>query len=257
MSRGILFDFDDTLVETTVFFNEAKKQFAGLMENFGVPPGEALDTLNRFDIANVKKYGGFLKQCFPEALGQTYEFYCRKNGRPYSEKMRKEIEDLGWWVFAQPVRPVPGAEEVLARLKPHFPLFLATKGDPVLQLKRVGESGLESWFKNIYVLEDKNRDIYRKIAAEQKLQPKASWMVGNSMKSDINPARMAGFNCIYICHPHTWDYEDEDPVGGHVCVEALHQVPQVVQLPQDAAFFPLPPGVPAAAKTVFSGGSHA
>ena len=228
MTSGILFDFDDTLVETTVYFNAAKKYFAARMKEIGFPPEESLVTLNHFDIINVQKCGGFLKHCFPEALGQTYEFYCRRFGLDCNEKLRKEIEDLGWWVFAQPVQPVPGAEEVLARLQPQYPLFLATKGDPVLQLGRVKESGLTRWFRHVYVLDNKIRETYQRIAAEQRLRPPASWVVGNSMKADINPARLAGYNCIYIYHPHTWDYEEEEPVGGHVSVETLNDMLQVV-----------------------------
>lgn len=228
MTAGILFDFDDTLVETTVYFNVAKDRFAGIMEGLGFPPEEALNALNRFDIENVRKCGGFFKQCFPEALGQTYEFYCKSYGVAHERLRRKEIEGLGWWVFSQPVRPVPGAEDVLSSLHGRFPLFLATKGDPGLQYERVSESGLSRWFKGIYVLTDKSREAYIKIASEQNLRPFASWVVGNSMKSDINPARIAGFNCIYIHHPHTWDYEEEEPVGGHVSVESLSEVPWVL-----------------------------
>lgn len=228
MTAGVLFDFDDTLVETTIYFNMAKDMFAGIMEGLGFPPEEALTVLNRFDIENVQKCGGFFKQCFPEALGRTYEFYCKSYGVPQERLRRKEIEDLGWWVFSQPARPLPGAEGVLSSLHGRFPLFLATKGDPGLQYERVRGSGLSRWFNRIYVLTDKSRDTYIKIASEQNLRPVASWVVGNSMKSDINPARTAGFNCIYVHHPHTWDYEEEVPVGGHVSVEYLSEVPRVL-----------------------------
>jgi putative hydrolase of the HAD superfamily len=35
-------------------------------------------------------------------------------------------------------------------------------------------------------------------------------MIGNSPRSDINPALAAGFNAIYIPHPHTWRLEHEE-----------------------------------------------
>ncbi len=230
MSCGILFDFDDTLVETTVHFNRAKDRFSAKMTALGFPGVEALEVLNAFDIQNVRCRGGFFKECFPLALGETYEYYCRSYGRKCVPQQKKEMENMGWWVFEQPVRPMKGAREVLRRLCGILPLFLATKGDPLVQHGRIEESGLSGYFNKVYVLVDKNSSAFRDIALEQRLKPSVSWVVGNSMKSDINPALKAGFNCIYIQHPHTWDFEDEAPLGGHVNVDSLAVVPGMVGL---------------------------
>ena len=34
-------------------------------------------------------------------------------------------------------------------------------------------------------------------------------MIGNSPKSDINPALAAGLNAVYVPHPRTWSLERE------------------------------------------------
>lgn len=224
MGRGILFDFDDTLVETTVYFNEAKSRFAMLMAGMGFPVEKSLATLNELDIKNVQQSGGFFKDCFPRALGETYEYYCGLYGINPCSKKQQEIENLGWSVYQQPVRPIQGAEEVLAHLAGKYPLFLATKGEPAVQSLRVEQSGLARWFEKVYVLSAKDAAAYTSIAREQGIKPPLSWVVGNSMKSDINPALQAGFNCIYIHHPHTWDFEDEEPLGGHFCVKSLENI---------------------------------
>jgi putative hydrolase of the HAD superfamily len=113
MQCGILFDFDDTLVETTVHFNAAKEKFAGIMSSLNFPAEEALDVLNRNDIRNVRQCGGFFKECFPRALGETYEYYCRTFNRDINRALKKEIEDLGWQVYEQPAEPVKDAGTVL------------------------------------------------------------------------------------------------------------------------------------------------
>ncbi|MGH3579829.1 MAG: HAD hydrolase-like protein [Mycobacterium sp.] len=41
------------------------------------------------------------------------------------------------------------------------------------------------------------------------LDPRATWMIGNSPRSDINPALAAGLNAVYIPHPDTWSLEHE------------------------------------------------
>jgi putative hydrolase of the HAD superfamily len=35
-------------------------------------------------------------------------------------------------------------------------------------------------------------------------------MIGNSPKSDINPALEAGLNAVLVPHPHTWVLEHQD-----------------------------------------------
>jgi putative hydrolase of the HAD superfamily len=35
-------------------------------------------------------------------------------------------------------------------------------------------------------------------------------MIGNSPKSDINPALAAGLSAVYVPHPRTWGLEKED-----------------------------------------------
>ncbi|HWI54677.1 MAG TPA: hypothetical protein VNT57_03220, partial [Desulfobacteria bacterium] len=77
--KGCILDFDDTLVETTIYFDKAKERFAEKMYLLGFPVEEALDILNHFDISNVLECGGFHKECFPKALVQTYEHYCGKH----------------------------------------------------------------------------------------------------------------------------------------------------------------------------------
>jgi putative hydrolase of the HAD superfamily len=225
---GVLFDFDDTLVETTIHFNVAKEKFAGIMSSLNFPAGEALETLNRNDIRNVKNCGGFFKECFPRALAETYEYYCNIFRCEISYTLRKEIEDLGWQVYEQPAEPIKNAGTVLKCLHAKYPLYLATRGEPLVQKARLEQSGLAPWFKKIYVLTEKSTDAYQQIASEQRIMPQSSWVIGNSMKSDINPALKAGFKSIYIHHPHTWDYEDEDPIGGHINVESLLDVLSII-----------------------------
>lgn len=226
--QGCIFDFDDTLVEATVYYDIAKEQFARKMREFGFPDEEALEVLNRFDISNVLKCGGFHKECFPDALVQTFEFYCQMNRRTVCQDTKKWMADLGWWVFDQPVRTIPGAVEVVARLSALMPLFLATKGDMEIQNRRLEESGLRQYFKKIYIVPDKTHLEYAAIARENGLEPRLSWVIGNSMKGDINPGLRSGFNCIHVFHRNTWDYEEEHPVGEFFSVHDISEVPAII-----------------------------
>jgi putative hydrolase of the HAD superfamily len=47
---------------------------------------------------------------------------------------------------------------------------------------------------------------------ERQLDPARTWMIGNSPRSDINPALAAGLNAVFIPHQHTWRLEQEEVV---------------------------------------------
>lgn len=231
MSGAILMDFDDTLVETTVYFEMAREKYSRYMADLGFPLEEVLEVLDRADIENVNKYGGFLKECFPHAMAQTYHHFCNIKKIKSRDDIRLKVEAMGWWVFDQPPVLIPGVGEVLEELSACYPLYLTTKGDPSLQLERVSRSGLSSFFKKIYVLKDKTHREYSEIAGAHGLIPGSSWVVGNSIKSDINPGLKAGFNCIYIPNRYTWHHEMEEPLGGHHTLGAITEVPPLVKSP--------------------------
>jgi len=227
-NRGCIFDFDDTLVETTIYYDLAKERFAEKMLQLGFPVEESLEILNRFDISNVLKCGGFHKECFPKALVQTYEYYCKRFGSEVCQTTRKWMENLGWWVFRQPTELIEGAQEVLERLSGEMPLFLATKGDPEIQAKRLKESRLDRFFHEVYIVPDKTHKEYTRIALQNGLEPSKSWIIGNSMKGDINPGLRSGFNCIHVFHHNTWDFEEEEAVGEHFSVRSIREVPEII-----------------------------
>ncbi len=228
---GIIWDFDDTLVNTTIYFEIAREKFARFMVRLGFPLDPVLETLNRLDIENVRKCGGFLKECFPNAMAQTYDHFCRLSGMEPSPEISRKVENIGWWVFDQKPAPLPGAAGVLENLRAEglYDMFLATKGDTTVQWRRIRESGLEKYFNGIYVLKDKTSREYRMIARRHGLDPGRSWVIGNSMKSDINPGITAGFNCVFLPNPYTWNFELEDPLGDYITLEDLGMVPELLR----------------------------
>lgn len=228
MMAGIIFDFDDTLIETTKHFDQAKDEFRQIMAELDFPAEECLITLNQLDIKNVHKYGGFMKQCFPLALGETYDYYCQKFQKTISPTTRQEIVNLGWQIFAHEIEHIPGAQEVLDKIHGQYPIFLATKGEPDLQMAKLEASGLKKYFNQVYITPDKTAQEYLNIAHQNNLTIQNSWVIGNSMKGDINPGLKGGFNCIHVYHYHTWDYEEEPSIGQHYSVKSIKEVLEIL-----------------------------
>ena len=42
------------------------------------------------------------------------------------------------------------------------------------------------------------------------MDPERTWMIGNSPKSDINPALEAGLRAVFVPHAHTWVLEKQE-----------------------------------------------
>ena len=51
---------------------------------------------------------------------------------------------------------------------------------------------------------------YRADRREVRLARDTTWMIGNSPKSDINPALAAGLNAVFVPHGNTWILEHEE-----------------------------------------------
>jgi putative hydrolase of the HAD superfamily len=60
---------------------------------------------------------------------------------------------------------------------------------------------------------EKNAAAYHALAAQLELDPVRTWMIGNSPKSDINPALAVGLNAVFIPHHATWRLEHQEIDG--------------------------------------------
>jgi putative hydrolase of the HAD superfamily len=100
----------------------------------------------------------------------------------------------------------------LERLDGRYRLLLLTKGDPGVQEDKLARSGLGRFFEAVHVVAEKDADVFRDLVARHDLHPQRTWMVGNSPRSDINPAVEAGIGAVYVPHPNTWSLEVEGVV---------------------------------------------
>jgi putative hydrolase of the HAD superfamily len=76
---------------------------------------------------------------------------------------------------------------------------------------------LATHFTAIEIVAEKDPATYREVIQRHQLLPETSWMIGNSPRSDINPALTAGLNAVFLFHENTWVLEhaeiDAAPAG--------------------------------------------
>ena len=173
----------------------------------------ALDEVERMNI-RVHGYGS---ASFTKNLQQTYERLAERDLRPDDID---HVLQLGERIASQPVQLMADVAETLSYLAERHDLMLLTKGHPEEQRLKIERSGLESRFTATAVVHEKAVETYRAIVQERKLDPTRTWMIGNSPRSDINPALQAGLNAVFIPHEHTWRLEKEEvaPANGRLLI---------------------------------------
>ena len=99
-----------------------------------------------------------------------------------------------------PIDLLPGVKDTLKTLKENgkYKLVVATKGDLLDQENKLERSGLSPYFDHIEVMSDKTEKEYIRMLNILQITPSELLMVGNSLKSDIQPVLTLGGYGIHI-----------------------------------------------------------
>ncbi|MDE3209625.1 MAG: HAD hydrolase-like protein, partial [Pseudomonadota bacterium] len=123
------------------------------------------------------------------------------------------LVELGKAVLQHPVELLPGIREAVEAVAQRYEVVLITKGDLFHQEKKVAESGLADLFRRIEIVSEKNAATYRRVLGEFALQPAQFAMVGNSLRSDIEPVVRLGGWGVHLPYRVTWAHELEHGLG--------------------------------------------
>jgi putative hydrolase of the HAD superfamily len=202
----LLIDADDTLWENNIYFERAFDDFADFLDHSALSTAEVRDVLNEIETANAKIHGYGAKN-FGRNLQQAYQHLAEREIRADD---LAHIMSLAERILEQPLELIEGVEETLAALAARHDLTIFTKGHPEEQRMKVERSGLERYFAHTAVVREKDAGAYTGIVRERAMAPLDTWMIGNSPKSDINPALEAGLGAVLVPHPHTWVLEHQE-----------------------------------------------
>jgi putative hydrolase of the HAD superfamily len=203
---AVALDADDTLWHNESIFHLTQDQYVDLLKDYG-EPDHMRTRLLEVEIRNLKLYGYGVKS-FTLSMIETAIDLTRG---AVPAKTIMQILELGRAMLEHPVEPLPGVAETLAALKGGYKLLMVTKGDLMNQEQKLARSGLGDCFDAIEIVSEKDAQTYRRIVARQGLEPDATVMIGNSMKSDVLPALEAGLWGIHIPYHLTWAHEHAEP----------------------------------------------
>ncbi len=201
----LVFDGDDTLWDTQILYTAAKSRIFRYLEQFENDSQKIEDHFEAEDLANVSSLGFTLRR-FELSIRNTIRAFCPPKLND-SESAEALISSVLESIENGPTPLVHGAESLLNELRPLYRLVLMTKGDSKLQEQRISSSGLRQLFERIYIVDEKTSTSFRTILKEAQVDPKNAWSIGNSLRSDIQPAILVGMNGIWI-EKATWAWED-------------------------------------------------
>jgi putative hydrolase of the HAD superfamily len=204
--QSLIIDADDTLWENNIYFERAFEEFVAFLDHSSLSPREIRDVLDEIEAANAKIHGyGSLN--FARNLRQCYEHLVEREVR---EEDPNTVMGFAERILECPMEVIEGVPETLEYLSLRHDLTLFTKGHPEEQKLKIDRSGLGVFFGHTAIVKEKDAAAYIRLARERNMDPGLTWMIGNSPKSDINPALEAGLNAVFVPHAHTWVLEKQE-----------------------------------------------
>lgn len=205
--KVIAFDADDTLWSNEPFFQEVEKQYTDVLKPYGTSE-EISAALFQTEMKNLRLLG-YGAKAFTISMVETALQVSQQ--KIAAEDIRHIIE-LGKSLLEMPIELLPGVKETLKALKEkgNYKLVVATKGDLLDQENKLERSGLAPCFDHIEVMSDKTEKEYRRLLNILQIEPSEFLMVGNSLKSDIQPVLSLGGYGVHVPFEVMWQHEVVD-----------------------------------------------
>ncbi len=204
--QNLLIDADDTLWENNIYFERAITDFISFLNHHHYTPDEVRHVLYDVESENIRRHG-YGMDSFANALTICFE---KLSLEPVTPELHGTIRSIAYKIAEHPMEFLPEVPETLDELSPRHRLFMVTKGNITEQLGKVERSGLREYFTAIEVLSEKDSAAYRAVVEKYGLVRHVTWMIGNSPKSDINPALEAGLHAVFVPHDKTWMLERDE-----------------------------------------------
>lgn len=200
---NLLFDADDTLWENIRVFNQINDHYAGWIGP--ERKDELLAHLDQIQQSFVKLHG-YGSKTFALSLQEGIRrFAGREPDRHDLARIERLVHPLRW----ESIEVRTAVPETLTRLREQHHLIMFTKGEEAEQQLKVDRSGLRPHFSSVVVVADKHTEAYVDAIERHGLDPDETWMIGNSPRSDVNPALEAGLGAVHVPHPETWGHEHD------------------------------------------------
>lgn len=200
----VVFDGDDTLWMTEPLYDTARTAARRIVEAAGLDGSRWEELQRETDVKNVQLMG-LSSDRFPTSCRQAYEMTAREAGA-VDQSVADHVFDAAKAVFRTVAPLAPRVREVLESVRRNHRIVLLTQGDVTVQQRRIEDSGLRWLFDEVHIVPRKDATVLHDLLRQLGASPSSSWMVGNSVPSDVNPALAVGMRAVWI-DAHVWEHE--------------------------------------------------
>jgi putative hydrolase of the HAD superfamily len=204
--QTLLIDADDTLWENNIYFERAIARFIPFLNHHEFSPEQVREVLNDVERECIVTHGYGLHS-FAHALVRTFE---KLSPRPVTPELHAQVVGFAQTIENHPIEFIADVPNTLEYLSRRYRLILVTKGAMQEQTGKIERSGIRKFFSATEVVAEKDARIYKHIVDKHDCTAAYTWMIGNSPKSDINPALAAGLHAVFVPHGDTWILEHEE-----------------------------------------------
>jgi putative hydrolase of the HAD superfamily len=200
------FDADDTLWHSEVHFQSAHAEFERIIGAYvDLADARLHDHMLATERRNIQLFGYGAKGMTLSMIETAVQI----TGERISAHDIHRLLELGKSILCHPVELLPDVRAAVEAVARDFAVVLITKGDLFHQEAKVRQSGLAELFRRIEIVSEKDQATYARLFAEFDVQPERFAMVGNSLRSDIEPVvRLGGFG-VHVPYAVTWALDEE------------------------------------------------
>ena len=204
------FDGDDTLWKSEDYYRLAEQEFEAILGSYiNLHDADTARHLLQVERRNLQVFGYGAKGMTLSMIEAAVEL---TDGRISGHDIHRIVE-IGRRTLQHPVDVIDGVREAVAQIAARYPVVLITKGDLFHQEQKIAASGLGDLFPRIEIVSEKDPATYARVLAEFALPAERFVMVGNSLRSDIEPVIALGGWGIHTPYAVTWAHEAEHGVA--------------------------------------------
>jgi len=203
------FDGDDTLWKSEDYYRTAEEDFESIVGRYiDLHDPRNLGHLLAVERRNLKIFGYGVKGMTLSMIEAAIEM---TEGRIEARDIQRVVE-IGRTTLQHPVDVLEGVREAVEDIARDYQVVLITKGDLFHQEQKIAQSGLADLFPRIEIVSEKDPQTYGRVLSEFGLSPARFVMVGNSLRSDVEPVLALGGWGIHTPYAVTWAHEQEHGV---------------------------------------------
>lgn len=204
------FDGDDTLWKSEDYYRKAEQDYLDLLSHY-IDVHDTRTARHLLDVQrrNLAVFGYGVKAMTLSMIEAAIEITDSRVSAKHIQRML----DIGHDTLRHPVELIDGVRESVAKIAEDHPVVLITKGDLFHQEAKIKVAQLHDLFPRIEIVSEKDPETYARVLSEFDLPINQFVMVGNSLRSDIEPVMTLGGWGVHTPYAVTWAHETEHGVA--------------------------------------------